>query len=185
MPFIPSGMFNEIQKLLAKNGEERVQILSSYCDYESRKPWMSHKKNREDRVQITYSRSAYGSDKVHVQHEKDAAHPYPVVHNVRTNGDLVLIYSSHKNNGHFGVPKVIFGRRQCGTKVDKEGLFGLSQDCRGVLGQPEQLDKINEAMNNPRFIEICKFLSLNSTAKDKYDHRILSLFRKDFWKEFI
>jgi hypothetical protein len=157
--FIPSGKFEEIKCLLAKKDEEKLEII--------------------------YSRSAYGSDKSHVQKEKDSKHPYPVVHNVRTDGQLSLIYSSHKNNGHFGVPKIIFGRRQCGTFVDKKGIYGLSQDCRGMLGQIDDLDKINEALNNPKFIEICKYLSLNSTAKDKYDHRILRLFKKDFWKEFL
>jgi hypothetical protein len=159
MPFIPSGMFHEIKALLAKDNEERVQI--------------------------EYSRSAYGSDKAHVQKTKEKTHPHPIIHNIKVSGELTVIYSSVNNKGFFGVPKVVFGKRQCGTFIDKIGKYGLSQHAVAIVDKVENLEKINTALNNPRFIEICKFLSLNSTAKDKYDYRTLALFRKDFWKEFI
>ena len=160
LPFIPNGMFEEIMSLVANEGEERVKVL--------------------------YDRTDYGSDKKNMSKEQTGKFQYPVIHAIKKDG-LNLLYSNTNENGHFGVPKVVFGRGQSNTFIDFEGKYGLSQDVRAIVNAPENLDKINKALNNPRFIELSSYCCLISTGMfiDRYNKDILALFRKDFWKEFI
>ena len=63
------------------------------------------------RVDILYDRTAYGNDKAHMKDEETS---YPCVLSVsKATGNLKLKYST-VNNGHFGIPKVIFGITQRG-----------------------------------------------------------------------
>jgi hypothetical protein len=160
LPFIPNGMLEEIMSLIAKDGEERVEVL--------------------------YDRTAYGSDKKNMSKEQKGKFQHPVIHSIKKGG-LNLLYSNTDQNGHFGVPKVVFGRGQSNTFVDTKGEYGLSQDVRAIVDAPENLDKINAALNNPRFIELSSYCCLISTGMfiDRYNKDILALFRKDFWKAFV
>jgi hypothetical protein len=160
LPFIPNGMFEEIMSLVAGDGEERVEVLHSYSDYESRKEWMSKEQNGK------------------FQH--------PVIHSIK-GGGLNLIYSDTKENGHFGIPKVVFGSGQSDTYIDHKGEYALTQHTRAIVDTPKNLNKINAALNSKRFIELSSYCCLISTGMfiDRYNKDILALFRKDFWKHFV
>jgi hypothetical protein len=160
IPFIPNGMFEKIMSLVAKEGEEKVEILHSYSAYESRKEYVSKTETDEFK--------------------------YPVIHSIKKAG-LNLLYSNTDDNGMFGVPKVVFGSGQSDTFIDKNGEYGLSQHTRAIVDKKENLENINKAMNSPKFIELSKYCCLISTSMfiDRYNKDILSTFRKDFWKQFV
>lgn len=158
LPFVPNFDFERVINLIAKDGEEKVEVLHSYSDYETRKPWMSNEKKGKFR--------------------------HPCVYSIKKSGEVTYFYSS-KKEGHFGVPKVIFpsGRYQSvGLLVDANGDFGLTQYARGIVDSPRNLPAIARALSSDEFVEFYKAFAMATTELDK---DIIRCFRKDFWKEFI
>ena len=45
------------------------------------------------------------------------------------------------------------------------------------------LENIYTAMNSKEFIELMSYAKINQDHK--YNYKIIKLFKKDFWKEFI
>jgi hypothetical protein len=91
-----------------------------------------------DKVNILYSRSDYGSDKPHMNNKKTNEFKYPCIQNVNVNDNISCTwYSNTKSKGHFGIPKVIFGRKSSGVFFDKTGDYGLSQDCAAIIDSNE------------------------------------------------
>jgi hypothetical protein len=139
----------------------------------------------EPRVDFLYSRSDYGSDKPHMNKEYSNTHMYPCVQNVDVNHNISCFwYSNNKNNGHFGIPKVIFGRKTSGVFFDKEGKYGLSQDCAAIIDSIENLEIIENVLKSNKFLDFMKAFDFGGVT-DRYNRKIIATFRKDFWKEFI
>jgi len=156
LPFIPNGAFDQIQSLLAKPGEERVEILWN-CEYHTQQlDWMSPKKTTKFK--------------------------YPIVYTIH-NGDKVNLWYSSEKKGHFGTPKVIWsnGGITMGTIVDDTGKYGLSQFAYAIMDKVENLENIKKAMTSDKF----KKMITESTNDASINRRVLALFRKDFWKEFV
>jgi hypothetical protein len=159
MEFIPNGMFKELNNLLAKDDEERVRVL--------------------------YSRSAYGTDKHHMNKQQTEVFKYPCAMNINVKNEVGCIWYSNTNeNGHFNVPKVVFGRKCSGVYNDINGDYGMAQDCSGIIDNVENLPFIQKALLNDEFIKISKQCDFGGVG-DKYNRKIISLFKKDFWKEFL
>lgn len=159
MPFIPNGMFDEIKSLIAKPGEETVEILHSYSAYESRKPHMSS--------------------------EKKGKFVYPCVYSIAKDGTPTFFYSNTKENGFFSIPKVIFASGRISSAnyiVDEKGEFGLTQFGRGIVDTPENLPKIAAAMRTKKFKQIMEMCAVGFLEINK---DVLATFRKDFWKHFV
>ena len=154
--FIPSGGFKLYNKLLAKDDEEKVNIIHDWTMYETRKP--------------------------HTSRTKKGDFIYPCMYSITIKDGMNCIYSS-KNLGHFGVAKVIWSNGG-GTYpiVDKEGEYGLTQFSYAITDDKENLDNIAKAMNNKEFIELMKYVKYQA---HKYNYKVIGLFKKDFWKEFI
>jgi hypothetical protein len=159
LPFIPNGMFDEIFALVAKDGEEKCQVLRSASDYHTQKPWVSK--------------------------SEEGNHKYPCVYSIAKDGTPTFCYSSVNDKGHFGIPKVIFAGGRISSAnyiVDSKGEYGMTEFAKGVVDTAANLPKIAEAMRTEKFkriMEMCAvgFLEIN---KD-----ILATFRKDFWKAFV
>jgi hypothetical protein len=160
LPFIPNGMIEELRSLIAKPGEPTCEILFSWSAYDPRKPWMHRTETKEFK--------------------------YPVIHSIKKGG-LNLVYSSTNEKGHFGIPKIVLGWGQSNTYIDRKGTYGLSQHSWSIVDAPENLDKINAALNSKRFIELSSYCCLSSSAMfvDRYNKDVMALFRKDFWKAFV
>jgi len=156
MEFIPNGMFNEIQKLIAKEGEEKVEVL--------------------------YSRSAYGSDKKHMSKEKTEDFKYPCVYTILKDGTVNLFWSLSKN-GHFNTPKVIWSNGISKPIIDKTGEYGLTQFAYAIVDEPINFENIQKSMLNEKFIKLMSFC--DGTMGHRYKRKVISTFRKDFWKEFL
>lgn len=158
MEFIPNGMFETFQKLIAKKGEERVELL--------------------------YDRTIYGTDKTNMSKEETEEFNCPCVYTTIKDGTINLWYSNTKAKGHFGIPKIIFTNGGATTLViDETGEYGLTQFAYGIVDDVENLPHIKKAMENPEFVKLMKFAD-GISSLHKYNRKAITLFRKDFWKEF-
>jgi hypothetical protein len=151
--FIPSGKFEQFNKLIAKKDEEKVSILHSYI-YEHRT----------------------------ISNTKDDNFKYPCCYSI-TQKDKLKCFYSDKKNGHFGIPKVIWSNG-AGTYpiIDLNGKYGLTEFCHGIIDKKENLEYIKDALNNKKFIDLMKYVKFTD---NKYNFRVIALFKKDFYKEFI
>lgn len=157
--FIPNGMVNEIDKLIAKDGEERVNLL--------------------------YASTAYHTQKDYMSKYEDGEYKYPCVANVSIKNEPSCIWYSNTNeNGMFGLPKVIFGGMGAGAFIDEGGDYGMEQHCAGIVDDVENLENIALAMRSPKFIEMMSFTDVGG-INDLFNRKVIALFRKDFWKDFI
>jgi hypothetical protein len=86
--------------------------------------------------------------------------------------------------GHFGIPKVIWSNG-AGTYpiIDDKGIYGLTQFAYAIVDKKQNLQKIKDAMNNKKFIDLMKYL--NFKKDNKYNYKIIALFKKDFYKYFL
>ena len=173
MDFIPSFRCADLDAILAKEGEERVDFIRSRSKFESRRSWMS-----EERTEI---------------------HRHPCAHAVsrnaslreRNGGRLRLMWSSAKepetgspSRAHFGVPKTMFGiSQQSGIPhADLEGEYGMTQFVSGIADDPAVLPLIAKAMDSPRFRRAME--SVRFSTED-WNRSVIALLRRDFWKEFV
>lgn len=153
--FLPNGAFDVITSLFANGGEEKVDILRT-CDYHTQRDYMSD--------------------------EKTSKFKHPVVYTVKS-GDNVNLWWSSEKKGHFGVPKVIWsnGGITMGMVVDETGKYALTEFAYAVVDTPKNLPKIKQALTSDKF----KKLVLDSTNDGSINRKVLALFRKDFWKDFV
>jgi len=160
-PFLPSCDLKKVTNLLAKNKDEKCEVL--------------------------FSRSAYASDKHWVSEIKTDKFAYPCVHST-TKDKVRYWYSSTNKNGFFGTPKVIFGDNGGDTGifnaiVDMEGVFGITQHAMAIpissKDEGEQIKKALESESFKKIINSCQYGGF------QIDWRMFPYFRKDFWKEFI
>ena len=137
----------------------------------------------ERKVNLIYSRSAYGTDKKNMSNEMLGDFVYPCIYTTQKDGTINLKYSNTNQNGHFGIPKIIWSNGVASSLVmDLEGQYGLTQFSYAITDSEENLHKIHEAMNSQKFINLMKFAD---GKQHKYKYKVISTFRKDFWKEFI
>ena len=160
LEFIPNAMFDLYKKFIAKDGEEKVEIL--------------------------YNRTSYGGDKKWMSKEMNEEFKYPCAENITTKLQVGKTYYSNTNsNGHFGIPKIIVGRFGINPYLDINGEYGMTNDCMGIVDEVENFDLIKTALLNPEFIEFNKQLNVDGMKDVPLSRKVISTFRKDFWKEFI
>lgn len=161
MEFIPNGMFKEFEKLIAKNGEERVDM--------------------------SLRRYAYDHKKDHTSKEQTEEFKYPIVYLTYKDGSINFWYSNTNTKGHFGIPKVIWSNGSGTTPiVDEKGEYGMAEYCFAIVDEPKNLPFIKKAMENPEFTKLMSFSDgKTGVGMHKYNYKVISLFKKDFWKEFL
>ncbi len=153
--FIPNSNILLVYSLMAKKGEEKVNILHSYSNYEIRKPHMSKVKTEE--------------------------HIYPCAYTV---GSLnPNFWYSNINNGHIGLSKVIWGNGLTDVIIDYEGQYGLTQFCYAIVDEPENLELIKKVLKSDFFIK--NVMGYTKGVGHIYNRKIIGTFRKDFWKYFL
>ena len=159
--FIPNFMIERILSLVAKDGEEKAEIICNSAYH-------------------TYNYNKNGT--IEISKEKDDRCVYPVVNSVDTKNNPTLFYSSFNNKGHFGIPKIIFGNGATGFFIDINGEYGLTQWSKAIVEKPNNLNCLAKALSSDDFKEIIKAIAITSYETN---HFVLSSFRKDFWKEFV
>lgn len=160
LPFIPNSKIIEVINLIAKNKEEKVELIWN-CFYH------------------TQSKEKDGT----MSREKNNDIKHPCVYSISKGNNPTFWFSSIKNNDYFGKPKAIFVTgRSTGMIEDLNGEFGLTQFASGIIDSKKNVSKIVEAMRTKKFFEITDAIATSTSGIDK---DVVSYFRKDFWKEFI
>ena len=157
LSWLPNSNILEINKILAKNDDERCPIIQSMSAYEPRKKWMSSIQSQEFK--------------------------YPCVHSTPKAG-IRYMYSKVNDRGHFGVSKVIFGDSGIYKPViDMEGKYGMTQHSMAIqVDNLEEATYISKVIESDKFDKIIQSCLYSSYA---IDWNIFKEFKKDFWKEFI
>ena len=159
--FIPSGGFDLYEKIIAKEGEAKVNVLYNSSLFETRQPYMSN--------------------------EKTEKFIYPCVYTITIRDGIKFFYSSIQHpkteKKNMFVPKVIWSNG-LGTYpiVDVKGEYGLTQFSYAIIDDIPNLKNIETALNNPKFIELMEYVKFQN---NKYNYKVISIFKKDFWKLFL
>ena len=159
LEFIPNGGIDLLSILFAKEGEKTVEMIHSYSDYETRKKWMS-KTQTDDYI-------------------------YPIVYTVDYLSQPTFYYSSTNQKGHFGKPKVIWSNGRIssiGNYVDETGEYGLTQFAYAIVDDVGNLSNIKKALDSKKFKDLMELCAVGQLT---VNHKVVSKFRKDFWREFI
>lgn len=157
--FIPGENIKFIYNLIAKNDEDKVSFLSGsiYHTQSGEKSGLLNRNMIDDYI-------------------------YPCVYMVSYKDEPTFWYS-RSDKGHFGQKKVIWGNGSSGVIVDKDGKYGLTQFSRAIVDDSDNLDNIMKALKNQVFID--KVMLYKHGLGHKYNNKIISMLRKDFWKDFI
>jgi uncharacterized protein YdcH (DUF465 family) len=153
---IPNAKFNLVNKLIAKN-ENNVKVLKN---------------------------SHYHTLRDHVVNYKDEEYKYPIVYYIKKNNICVFKYSN-RNDKHFGIPKLIYstGRpTSAGFLLDLNGDYGITQFCSAIIDSKENLIQMKKALDSMKFRDFCHSIHL---GKLEINTKIIKLFKKDFWREFL
>ena len=163
MEFIPSENITEIYNLVAKEGEEKVQIIGDSNYHTQKLSQMSKEKTEEFK------------------------HPcvYTVTSPIKSleKGNKPTFWYSNINKGHFGIPKLIWANGASGILIDKNGEYGLTQFGYAIVDNPENFENIKKVMQSEKFIK--RIMMFKNSLGDKYNRKVISTFRKDFWKDPI
>ena len=158
LEFIPNGNYDIIMSLIAKENDTKVTIIHSYYVYETRKKHMAKIKNDMFK--------------------------YPCVYTVNSKDELTYFYSAVQH-GHYGIPKLIWSNGRIssiGSYIDCKGQYGLTQFAYALVDEINNLNNIKKAFDNKKFREIMELCAVGQLT---INYKIMSLFKKDFWKEFI
>ena len=159
MEFIPNGGIDLLNRLIAKDGDETVEMIHSYSDYETRKTWMSKTQTNEFN--------------------------YPVVYTVDYLSQPTFHYSSTNQKGHYGKPKVIWSNGRIssiGNYVDSNGEYALTQFAYAIVDSVENLNNIKTALDSKKFKNLMELCAVGQLT---VNHKVVAKFKKDFWREFI
>jgi hypothetical protein len=159
LDFLPSCCWEQINKLLAKDGESKCKIL--------------------------FSRSEYGSEKSHMRLNQDSTYKYPCIASTGVKGDIKKMYSSKKSI-FFGVPKVIFGESDVikNVIIDIDGEYAMTNTAMALeITCLEDGQQIKRALESDAFNTM--LVRALRWSQFRIDWRMFQFFRKDFWKEFL
>ena len=132
---------------------------------------------------IIFNRTNYGSDKEWVSDEKTAEYKYPLIHSTPKSG-VRYKYSSRKDNGHFGISKVIFGDSGIyDVIIDMEGKYGMTQHSMAIeVSSLKEANDLKKVLMSDKFNE---FLECVMWSNFQLDWRLFSYLKKDFYKQFL
>ena len=164
MPFIPNHSYDKIKSLLATPEQETVEILHSYSAY--------------------YCRGKKIKSTNHISWNKTEANKYPVIYHVNKDESLSIAWSSDNTKGHYKIPKLVWipNGQGSGYYLDLEGKYALSCFAVGWVDDVENLKKIYQVFHKEEFKQLMSATTITFCGVDK---KIISMFRKDFWKEFV
>jgi hypothetical protein len=153
--FIPSGGFELFEKIIARDDEDKIDVI--------------------------YSRSLYGTDKKNMNEKKTDKFKHPCIYTITLRNGIKCFYSEEKK-GHFGIPKVIW-TNGLGTYpiLDDNGKYGLTQFSYAIIDDKENLDNIKQTLETEEFIKLMEYVKFTN---NKYNYKIISLMKKDFWKTY-
>ena len=171
--FIVNFPCRDLGAAIAAPGEERVDFLFEPAPFFSDREWMSDEETGEFRHPCVYSVS------------KDERR------RGENGGGLTFHWSStldppvtKRVRAMFGTPKVIFGtwNRAGIPHVDAEGRYGMTQQAGAIVDDPGVLPDIARAMDSARFRRMMDAVRFGTRD---WNRKIIAMFRRDFWRDFL
>lgn len=138
--------------------------------------------SKDNRVNLIKD-SNYHTQKDYVSKTKTNEFNYPLIYVTYVNGEINYRYSSKNDKGHFKTPKVIWSNGISTPIVDKNGDYGLTEFAYAIVDEECNLDDIKRALLNPKFINLMSYS--DGESGHRYNRKVISLFRKDFYKQFL
>ena len=135
----------------------------------------------EEKTTILHSESKYEVRRPHMSHTETEIYKYPCVYSIKRSNEISFKWSSINTNGHFGLSKFIFSNG-AGFCCDTNGEYGLTQWAYGIYDNPENLCHIDKCFRSNEFNKLKESIHLDSSS---YNIKVMKLFKKDFWKEFV
>ena len=155
--FLPNYNFDKIYNLLSKDQNNNCEIIYSVSSYETRKKWISSDRTNE--------------------------YKYPLIHSTPKSG-IRYMYSSKNDNGHFGIPKVIFGDSGIyDSIIDIDGKYGMTQ--HSIAIKVSNIDEANYIKNYIDSDDFRDILDACSWSNFQIDWRLFTYLKKDFYNEFL
>jgi hypothetical protein len=159
MEFMPNGMYDTFQKLIAKKNDVCVSIIGN----------SSYHTQRTEQMFKTQT----------------GMFRYPCIYTVKGGDVLTLWYSNINTKGHFGIPKFVWSNfriSSAGSYADKTGEYGLTQFSYAIVDDANVLDKIKQAFDTKAFRNLMECCSISDM---KINSKVIATFRKDFWVDFL
>lgn len=138
-PFIPNGCFDDFNKLIANEKDEKVELL--------------------------FSRSMYGTDKKWMNKENTGEYIYPCVYTVNRKNIPSFFYCNSKKD-FFDIPKVIWGNGATGF-ISDDGTYGLTQFAYGLVEPIENHNEIIKILNGKKFQNLIKMMAVSKEEINK------------------
>jgi hypothetical protein len=116
---------------------------------------------------------------------KNDEYKYPCVYTINSKSELKLFYSNKNNGIGINKKKLIWsnGRiKSIGSFIDKDGIYGLTQFAYAIVDEEENLENIKKAFDSYNFRRLMEYCAVCQLT---VNYKIIGLFKKDFWKEFI
>ena len=128
-----------IDCLIAKDNENKCEIIQSMSAYEARKKWISKTKTEEFK--------------------------HPVVHSTPKLKPR-FVWSNRNDNGHYGIKKVIFGDSGINNPIiDIDGKYAMTQHAMAIrIDNEEEGKKVCEMLSSTIFAKILKACLWSSFA---------------------
>jgi hypothetical protein len=156
--FIPNDKYDIYESLLPKGDEKRTAVINN---------------------------SSYHHQRNFISDVKDNIFIYPCVYTVKSGDNLNLKWSSRNDRGHFGTPKLIWSNfriKSAGSFIDKNGEYCMSEFSSAIVDDVDKLPIIKKAFDTKKFRDFMEDCSVSDMSINR---KVISLFKKDFWKEFI
>ena len=155
--WLPNCDFKIIDNLIAKNNEEKLNILNDFNYSRLKKDIVSTKKDKDYKYELIYLTPKNG---------------------------IRYMYSKINNKGHFGVSKIIIGETGMDNAInDLGGKYGMTQDSFGIIiNSKEEGKKILSVIKSDEFKKLIKIAC--SWSNFRIDLRLFINFKKDFYKYF-
>ena len=158
MEFIPNEKFNIFKNLIAKVGEDKVNVLYD-CSYHHQKEHISSIQNDEFK--------------------------YPCIYTIKSGDVPTYKYSKINDKGHYGISKLVWSNfriSSAGSMIDINGEYALTQFSYGIVDEPNNLPNIKKAFDNKKFRDLMEACAVSDMSINR---KVIATFRKDFWKEFV
>ena len=183
--FIPNGKFKEIKELIeGTNDITPCNVLHARSEYDVTRCNVLHAKCEYDarRCNVLYNWGDYECRRNYMSRIKDDVYNIPIVYMISKNDGIKFYYSS-VTKGHIGIPKVIWGNGTASpVVVDKDGEYGLTQYAYAIIDDIDKLDDIKRCLDNPVFIDLMSYCIFG--RRDKFNYKVFTLLKKDFYKAF-
>jgi hypothetical protein len=69
-----------------------------------------------------------------------------------------------------------------GSYVDENGKYGLTQFSYAIVDEKKNLPEIKKAFDSKEFRYLMELCAVGQLT---VNYKIISIFKKDFWKEFV